>query len=86
MLSPSVPIARAVIVRTAPVACAHTPVEPALSSSAKHVATLCAVSPVRFTCEIIVGPSEISVILPNSGEPLNVTVAEAYCCAGRYNS
>ena len=71
---PADPISRDVIVSTAPSARAHTPVDPALISSAKHVAMLSAVSPIRFRCSIGVGPRETCVVLPNSGAPENVIV------------
>src|SRR5882672_5920250 len=57
---PAVPMVLDVMVRDAPLACAQTPVEPALTSSSKHFAMLAALSPAKFRCEIDVGPSEIS--------------------------
>ena len=71
---PADPIRRDVMVSTAPSARAHTPVEPALISSAKHLAMLSAVSPIRFRCSIGVGPMRTCVVLPNSGAPANVIV------------
>src|SRR5690242_19267112 len=45
---PAAPMVRAVIVRTAPVALAQTPVAPPLISSSKHFAIDAAVSPIKF--------------------------------------
>jgi hypothetical protein len=75
---PATPIVLDVIVNTGPLALAHTPVDPALISSVKHVARLDAVSPIRFRCSITVPPREILVALPNSAVPEKVTVARAY--------
>jgi hypothetical protein len=61
-------------------------VEPALIRSSKHLATLCAVSPIRFKCAIGVGPRNIWVVTPNSGEPWNAMLPAAYCCPGRTSS
>src|SRR5262249_26551687 len=75
---PAAPIVREVIVSVAPSAFAHTPVEPALTKSAKQFAIVVAVSPIRLTCEIVVPPSDTWVVPPKTGEPANVIVPEAY--------
>src|SRR5258708_21180209 len=75
---PARPIVRDVIVSTAPLALAQTPVDPALISSSRHFATVPAVSPIRLRCATTVPPSDTCVVFPNSGDPENVTVADAY--------
>ena len=85
---PAEPASREVIVRLAPLAWAHTSVEPALINSAKQVAMLSAVSPIRFQCCSAVPSNSISVFppAPNSGCPAKVIVADAYRLPGQTSS
>src|ERR1035438_5600082 len=72
---PADPMARAVIVKTAPSALAHTPFDPALIINSMHVATLCGVSPIRLMWLMAVPAMVTVVVFPNSLTPPKATVA-----------
>jgi hypothetical protein len=78
-LFPALPGVVAIRVRVVPVALARNEFVEELTSNARAVAILVALSVIRFRCVITSVPARVkTVVFPKVGVPLNATVPSAY--------